>query len=483
VGTRNSVLVSVCLAVCVFAGQTNQPTGSEEALRGYIRNALEARSNGDFDAEAAAWRAAYVESVNLKNPDSQFQAMSALDALFKDNDRPMERLAILRSGSDSLKKLGGGGQIWAAQADVALAVALEDQGKRQEAASTARKALPVLEQSFGAKSREYRQTLRMLIGIFEEDGNAGVAGDLASKYDEIERVRDAEPQFGYQTDPRIRPLVEKVRSAFPKNVVEAHFSLGQIASIADRLPEKNPFRAKALSDAAAACLNRKTKVDPKVITLAEGYLKKALDVRERAMGTAKITDVSKLSLELLHLRQYQEEVDILVRHYAALNDQRKQEELLVRSLQTVEKVLGPDHPALAGPLRKLSDYYYGGNNRDRVRRLAEGVAKDDARLDKAIDFIRRELDLYEKAFGKDDPILISTLSRLAELLWVKGIEKDAKSLDDRAMNLRDAQLLSQNAEQSMKQEVKQLRAFLRFEDADEEFENFKKLHPDKSFIF
>ena len=212
-------------------------------------------------------------------------------------------------------------------------------------------------------------------------------------------------------------------------------------------------------------------------------MRKAIEVRERAMGSAKITDVSKLSLELLHLRQYQEEVDILVRHYHSLGDQRKQEELLTRSLQTVEKILGSEHPALAGPLRKLSDFYYGGNNRERVKRLAEGSGKDDARLDKAIDFVRRELALYETAFGKSDPILSSSLSRLAELLWVKGSEQEAKPLDERAATLKEAQMLSQSAEQTMKQEIKQLRAFLRFEDADEEFENFKKLHPDKSFIY
>lgn len=476
-------LALLLLAGVALVGQTNSSSGSEEALRGYIRAALDAQSNGDFDSEVSGWRAAYVESNSMKSPDGLFQAMSSLDTLFKDNARPLERVAILKSGADSLKKMGPGGALWAAQAEIALAVALEDHGKRQEAANTARRALPVLEQNFGSKSREYRVTLRMLIGVFEEDGNAGVASDLAMKYDEIERVRDAEPIFGFQTDPRIRPLVEKVRAAFPKNVVDAHFSLGQIAAIADRLPEKNPFRAKALSDAASACLNRKTKVDPKVITLAEGYLKKAIDVRERVMGTARITDVSKLSLELLHLRLYQEEVDILVRHYATLGDARKQEELLTRSLQTVERVLGGDHPALAGPLRKLSDFYYGGNNRDRVKRLAEGVAKDDARLDKAISYVQRELNLYEAAFGKEDPILANSLSRLAELLWVKGSEKEAKPLDERASALREAQLLSQNSEQSMKQEVKQLRAFLRFEDAEEEFENFKKLHPDKNYIY
>lgn len=484
VRTGKLILATCFLTLSVVAFGQAPAAGSEEALRGHIKAALEAHENSDYDAEVTAWRSAYVEAANLKNTDALFQAITALDQLFKENDHPMERISTLKSGADLLKKAGGAGVIWAAQVEVALACALEDQGKRQEAASTARKALPVLEQNFGAKSREYRETLRMLIGMFEDDGNATVASDLSLKYDEIERARDAEPVFGFQPDPRIRPLVDKVRAAFPKNVVDAHFSLGQIASIADKLPEKNPYRAKALSSAASACLNRKAKVDPKVINIAEGYVKKALDIRERAMGTARITDVSKLSLELLHLRHYQEEIDLLARHYASTGEGQKQEELLVRSLTTVEKILGPDHPALAGPLRKLADFYYGNNNKERVKRLASGSgSKDDARLDKAIDLVTRELALYEKAFGKEDAILVKTLDRLAELQWVKGNEAVAKPLDQRAGALREAMLVSQTPEVTMKQEVKQLRAFLRFEDADEEVEIFKKLHPDKSFIF
>jgi tetratricopeptide (TPR) repeat protein len=459
------------------------PPGTEEALRVHLKTAREAHDASDFDSEVTAWRSAYMEAVGLKNPDALFQIVMAMDQMFKENDRPLERTATLKSGGDLLRKFGGAGPIWAAQVDIALACALEDQGKRQEAASTARRALPVLEQSFGAKSREYRDTLRMLIGMFEEDGNATVASDLTAKYDEAERLRDAEPVFGFTADPRIRPLVDKIRTAFPKNVVEAHFSLGQVASITEKLPDKNPHKARALTAAASACLNRKAKVDPKVINIAEGYVKKALDIRERAMGTTQIADASKLSIELLHLRSYQEEVDILSRHYATAGDQSKQEELLLRSLQTVEKVLGSNHPALAGPLRKLADFYYGNNNRERVKRLASGTAKDDARLDKAIELVKRELGLYEAAFGKEDPILIKTLDRLAELQWVKGNEKDAKPLDQRAGVLREALTSLLTPEQNIRQEIKQLRAFLRFEDADEELEIFKKLHPDKSFVY
>lgn len=469
-------IVATCIVTVAVAVQANgQESGSEEALRKQIKAAYEARENSDVDAEVLAWRSAYLEAFNLKLPDPMYQTMAALDQLFKDNDRPMERIATLRSGSDALRKLPGSGPLWAAQADIALACALEDQGKRQEAAALARKALPVLEASYGFRSREYLDTLRMLITMFEEDGNS-VASALVLKYQEIERQRDAEPVFGFQPDARVRPLLEKLRAAFPKNVVEAHFSLGQIAAIADKLPEKNPFRAKALADAAEACLNRKEKIDPKVVTLAEGYLRKALDIRERAMGSAAIADTSKLSLEVLHLRRYQEEADILARHYASAGDQKRHLELLERTLATFERVLGADHPALAGPLRRLGDFYYGNNNKERVKRIAEGTGKDDARLDKAIGFTRRELAIYEKAFGADDAILVNSLTRLGEMYWVKGSEVEAKTLDARAAALRNAQLVAQAPEVTLRQEVKQLRAFLRFEDADEELEIFKKLH-------
>ena len=94
------LLAIFCLALLSFGGQTNQTSPSDEAARGYIRAALEARSNGDFDAEAGAWRGAYIEAVTQKNPDGAFLALSSLDVLFKDNERPLERLAILRSGVD-----------------------------------------------------------------------------------------------------------------------------------------------------------------------------------------------------------------------------------------------------------------------------------------------------------------------------------------------------------------------------------------------
>lgn len=470
-------IVAICtLAAAAAVAQNATETGSEEALRNQFRAAYEARDNSDADAEILAWRSAYLEAFNLKQADPLYQSLMALDQLFKDNDRPLERITALRSGGDALRKFpGSSGAIWAAHADIALACALEDQGKRQEAAALARKALPVLEANYGFRSREYLETLRMLITVFEEDGNAA-ASALVLKYQEIERQRDAEPVYGYQPDARIRPLLEKLRASFPKNVAEAHFSLGQIAAIADKLPEKNPFRAKAMADAGAACLNRKEKIDPKVVTLAEGYMRKALDIRERAMGTTGITDATKLSLEVLHLRRYQEEADILARHYAAIGDQKRQLELLERTLATFERLLGADHPALAGPLRRLGDYYYGNNNKERVKRIAEGTGKDDARLDKAIAFTRRELAIYEKAFGAEDAILVNTLSRLGEMCWVKGVEAEAKGLDARAAALRNAQVVAFTPEATLQQEVKQLRAFLRFEDADEELEIFKKLH-------
>jgi hypothetical protein len=106
------------------------PPGTDEALRAHLKTAREAHDASDFDAEVTAWRSAYMEAVNLKNPDALFQIVNAMDQMFKENDRPLERVATLKSGGDLLRKFGGAGPIWAAQVDIALACALEDQGKR-----------------------------------------------------------------------------------------------------------------------------------------------------------------------------------------------------------------------------------------------------------------------------------------------------------------------------------------------------------------
>jgi hypothetical protein len=458
---------------------------SEANLRLHVRQALEARDSGEFEEEVTNWRSAYIMAVQLKNVAAVQQATFGLEQAFKDPEHALERITSLRSGAAKIRDLAGANSPLAAQVDVQLAVALEDNGKRTEAATVARRALAVLESTLGPKSREFRETLRTLAVMFEEDGHVGAA-EFTNRYDELERQLDAQPVFGFSAEPKLRALLENLRATVrKKNLIESQFILSQVVAAADKLEEKNPYRSKVMSEAAALCFRSKAlppEQDVKLKNLAETQMRRVLDIRERVIGTGPLADVSSNSLPLVHLRQYQSDADILTAYYGTLKDSRKQEDLLNRSLATVERALGPNHPALAAPLRKLAEFYYGSESKDRVRRLSQGNRAADPRLSKAIDLATRELKLFEAAFGADDPILLGVVTRLAEFHGVKGDDAKAKEYDERVTKLREQASL-RSPEQNVRQEVKQLRAFLRFEDAEDQVETFKKLFPDKSFTF
>lgn len=487
-------LALVCTATTVFAqAQTAAATPpatsgqvSEENLKKVIQAAQEAHENQEGDDEITQWRTAFVMALQLHAVEAIYVSSLGLEQAFKDSTRPMERLAALRSGVNELKKQGGAGPIWGAQLEVALAIALEEQGKRMEAGAAAKRAVAVLETALGPKARDYRETLRTLATLFEEGGNSAAASEFIRRIDEIDRARDSEPVFGFKVDPGLRQVQDQLRLALETSSnVQIQLALNQISTSSEKLDMKNPFRAKALSDAASAVLkttdpSKKVDVNVRPVGLAESILRKALDVRERAMGPNALADTSRLSLELYHLREYQSEVDTLSNHFAAIGETKRQEELLIRALETSERILGKQHPALAGPLRHLGDLYVGTGNKDRVKKAASEGGAEDGALDKAVELAKRELAIYEKTFGPEDSLLAGSLTRLGELLWLKGDEAAAKACDERSAKLQEVDSEGKTPEQTMLHEVKQHRAFLRFEEAEDQYETFRKLHPDKS---
>ena len=486
--------VPIRIAVAQEASAPTPPTSSvplaasDENLRKTIEAAQEAHENQELDEEITQWRTAFIMATQLRAVEATYVCALGLEQAFKDETHPLERLAALRSGVTELKKQGGAGPIWGAQLEVALAIALEEQGKRAEAAAAAKRAVSVLESALGPKSHDYRETLRTLATLFEEGGNNTVSLEFARRIEDIEKGQENEPVFDFKPDSAIRAQMDQLRSALEtSSTVQIELTLMQISAAAERLDIKNPFRAKGLSDSAAAVLKqagtkKKTDGEDRVLPSAEKIMRKALDTREHAMGTNTLADTSKLSLELYHLREFEREVDTLAAYYAVIGESKKQEELLVRALATSERILGKQHPALAGPLRRLGDFYFRAGGKDRVRQAAsEGAqATDDAGLDKAIALSRREVSIYESAFGSDDPILHSSVARLGDLLWMKGDEQAAKACDARVAKLQEADSDTKTPEQTMLREVKEHRAFLRFEEAEDEIETFHKMHPDKS---
>ena len=482
-----SISLAFAQSHAVASSAPASAAASEEALKKAIQAAQEAHENQETDEEITQWRTAFVAAVQLHAVEAIYVSSLGLDQSFKDGSHPLERAAALRAGVNELKKMGGAGPIWGAQLEVSLAIALEEHGKRAEAGASAKRAVAVLETALGPKSRDYRETLRTLATLFEEGGNSAAAIDFTRRIDDIDKTRDSEPVFGYKPDVPIRLLQEQLRTAIEtSSAVQTQLALGQISTSSEKLEVKNPFRAKAMSDAAVAVLKTSDpgkKLDPNVrpLSLAESMLRKAIDLRERAMGANALADTSKLSLELYHLREYQSEVDTLSNFYALIGETKKQEELLLRALEANERILGKQHPALAGPLRHLADLYAGSGNKDRVNKVAatERVAEDGA-LDKAIALMTREVAIYEQTFGAQDAILAGSVTRLGELLWTKGDEAAAKVCDERASKLQEADAEVKTAEQTMLHEVKQHRAFLRFEEAEDQYDTFRKMHPERS---
>ena len=483
------IVVTLALACTLATGWSQTPAAApptEESLKKALLAAQEAHENQETEEEITQWRTAFVMAVQLHAVEATYVSALGLEQSFKDGNHPMERVAALKSGVAELKKQGGAGPIWGAQLEVSLAIALEEQGKRMEAAASAKRAVNVLETALGPKSRDYRETLRTLATLFEEGGNSAAASEYSRRIDEIDKSRENEPIFGFKPEPALRSLVDQVRTAIEtSNGVQIQLAIAQISSGAEKLDIKSPFRAKALSDAAMAVLktsdpSKKVDANSRPLSLAESMLRKAIETRERAMGTNALADTSKLSVELYQLREYQSDVDTLSNFYASIGEGKKQEELLLRALASSERILGKEHPALAGPLRHLGDHYYGTGNKDRVKKTgSEGPAEDGA-LDKAIDLAKREVAIYEKTFGSTDPILAGSITRLGELLWMKGDETAAKACDERSAKLQEVDSEGKTPEQTMLYEVKQHRAFLRFEEAEDQFETFRKLHPDRS---
>ena len=491
------IVLTLALAGSVFTGWSQTPPAtappptttsgtSEENLKKAIQAAQEAHENQEFNDEVTQWRTAFVMAVQLHSVEAIYVSSLGLEQTFKDSNRPLERTASLKAGVVELKKQRGAGPIWGAQLEVALAIALEDQGKRVDAAASAKRAVTVLESALGPRSRDYLETLRTLATLFEEGGNSVVASEYSRRIDDIERARDAEPVFGFKPEVSLRGPQDQLRAALEtNNGVQIQLALAQISSTAEKLDMKNPFRAKALADAATAVLktsdaSKKPDASSRPLSLAESLLRKAIESRERAMGSNALADTSKLSLELYQLREYQSDIDALSNYYGSIGESKKQEELQLRALSTSERILGKQHPALAGPLRHLGDLYFGGGNRDRFRKAASEGATEDGSLDKAIELVRREVAIYEKTFGPNDPILAGSITRLGELLWMKGEEPAAKACDERSAKLQEVDGDGKNPEQIMLYEVKQHRAFLRFEEAEDQYETFRKLHPDKS---
>jgi len=154
--------------------------------------------------------------------------------------------------------------------------------------------------------------------------------------------------------------------------------------------------------------------------------------------------------------------------YSAQSRYAEAELLHKRSLAIKEKVLDPNHPAVATSLNNLAKLYYkqyryddaeplykrvlamkekalGANDRGvgtALNNLA-GLYKDQGRYAEAEQFFRRTLGIDEKALGPNHPDVAISLNNLALLYSIQGRYTDAERLYKRALGI-DEKLLGPN---------------------------------------
>ena len=139
------------------------------------------------------------------------------------------------------------------------------------------------------------------------------------------------------------------------------------------------------------------------------------------------------------------------------------EALIERSLAIREKVLGPDHPAVATSLNDLGSLYRSTEEYDKAEPLLEravaiwekALGPDDpgfgtglhdlalfyesrAEHAKAEPLYDRALAIWEKALGPDHAFIATGLNNLADLYRATERDEEAEALEQRAARIEES---------------------------------------------
>lgn len=249
------------------------------------------------------------------------------------------------------------------------------------------------------------------------------------------------------------------------------------------------FAAEPLVEASIRTTLGATYRDLGVYGAAEPHLKRALELRRRALGEDN-TEVARAlnQLGLLHWRQGRlDEAEALYRQsletsrrllgpdsadaltlemnlanvYRGQSRYTEAEPLYAHSLAGRTRVLGPDHPATLDTMSGLANQYQETGRYDKAeslhrqvlearRRLlgekapetvldTNNLANDLAllgRFEEAAPLMQRTLELKVELYGVDHPTTLNSVSNLAELDDQRGRDPEAEVLHRRALEGR-----------------------------------------------
>ena len=282
-----------------------------------------------------------------------------------------------------------------------LAMAVESQGRRDEAEALHRQAIEIFEaQQFWADKGSFSKSLNNLGNLLLYKGKLDEAEALKRR-----AVRFAEEGFGPE-HPKTLMCISGLASVLAKredaNAAELLFKRAQEGS-EKSLGLEHPITLNMIENYASLLDSTKR------LEEAEPLYRRVLAFRERTLG-ADHPDVARLLNNLAALLQRANKLDEVEPFYG-------------RALAIWEKSLGADHPHVASVLYNLACFLQLKN-----------------RLGEAEPLYRRALAIRERALGADDPQIVDTLDLLAKLLEASGRFEEAVPLRQRALEAQERRL-------------------------------------------
>ena len=282
-----------------------------------------------------------------------------------------------------------------------VAIAVEDQGRRDEAESLQRQALEIFEaQQDKADKGSFAKTLSNL-------GNLMLYKERLDEAEALKKraLRFAEEGFGPdhpKTLIAVSGLAWVMAEKGDASAAEPLFKRAK-EGCEKSLGLEHPITLQRLTD-YAYCLQELGQ-----FAQAEELRRHALAISEQSIGPDRPDVANNLS-----------GLASLLEHTNRLSEA---ESLHHRALAVREKSLGADHPKVAETLNNLAALLQRTN-----------------RLDKAEPLFRRALAIWEKSLGADHPNVASGLSNLASLLQATNRLKEAGPLYRRALAIREKTL-------------------------------------------
>ncbi|MBI2354999.1 MAG: tetratricopeptide repeat protein [Deltaproteobacteria bacterium] len=314
-------------------------------------------------------------------------------------------------------------------------ISLYRQGRYDDAAVVAQKALQVAEQSLGPNHPDVAECLNNLAGMYKTQGQYAQAEplfrrslairekaldpdhpDVAESFNNLAGLYYTQGQYA-QAEPLLKrslAITEKVLgpdhpnvAASLNNIAMLYLTQGQYAQAEPLFKRSLEIKEKALGHNhldVAISLNSLAGLyyTQGKYAQAELFFKRSLAIHEQALGP----DHSNVALGLYNLASL----------YHIQGQYAQAEPLYKRSLAIKEKVLGPNHPDVATSLNNLAELY-----------------RTQGKYVQAELLYKRSLAIYEKALGPDHPNIAATLNNLATLYETQGQYAKAEPLYKRSL--------------------------------------------------